>query len=408
VLLAPRIADAGADDDFPRIILEKIVVHGNTATSARIIKHAVLVREGEELSAGDPRLKASRFAILGLGFFDDVRLSLERGSERGKVILVVDVSERGTATLNRLWLGTSDETPLWAGLDVGDTNFVGTGLAVGLAAVWARAARLEHADPQVAMRVRFADARNLPWGFHAELAYDDAQEPIGTAVSPYTRAGGTVGASYDLGLATLSLDLRYEHVAGGAGLPGLVENYTTAGLGFVRDSRPDPVLPYTGTRLSAAAEVSPAHARILGSFEDWFPFAARKHVISLHFAAGGIAGDAPIFDRFYVGELDPLLSPRALDLVVSTRPAPDFLDTGMDRLTYGTLAARASIEYSYALFRGRRPLYGGDLFASVVLFGLATPDEAAVDLGFNAGLRIDSDLGVFELSLGNALGRIPY
>ena len=51
----------------------------------------------------------------------------------------------------------------------------------------------------------------------------------------------------------------------------------------------------------------------------------------------------------------------------------------------------------------------GDLFIRVGAYALGSrvPFSAPVDLTFNLGLRLDTFIGVFELSLGNALGRLP-
>ena len=68
-------------------------------------------------------------------------------------------------------------------------------------------------------------------------------------------------------------------------------------------------------------------------------------------------------------------------------------------------------EYSYRLIHRTRRVYGGDLFASVGLLGVGTLRGAAPALPlavtFNVGLRLDTEIGVFELSLGNGLGRVP-
>src|SRR4029453_1114516 len=98
-------------------------------------------------------------------------------------------------------------------------------------------------------------------------------------------------------------------------------------------------------------------------------------------------GDPPLFDRFFVGELNPLLAPRPLELGVATRPSPDFFGSGADGVRYGRLAGTASIEYAYQLFRGEGTVHGGDLFAQVGVFGLGESDRLPVDLTFNLGLR---------------------
>ena len=62
-------------------------------------------------------------------------------------------------------------------------------------------------------------------------------------------------------------------------------------------------------------------------------------------------------------------------------------------------------------------MYGGDLFFGVGLWGLGEAadlrardaslgDSIPIDLYADAGLRIDTDLGIFELTISNALGRL--
>ena len=58
-------------------------------------------------TSNDPELELTRFRLLGTGFFRDVQLSLRRGTQRGYVVLVVDVVERNTLVVNDVWLGLS-------------------------------------------------------------------------------------------------------------------------------------------------------------------------------------------------------------------------------------------------------------------------------------------------------------
>jgi hypothetical protein len=77
------------------------------------------------------------------------------------------------------------------------------------------------------------------------------------------------------------------------------------------------------------------------------------------------------------------------------------------------------IEYAIPLFRGGRQVYGGDIFFDLGLISLATYDDVRVqqaegweaipiDLIFDVGLRFDTVIGTFNLSLGNTLGRLPW
>src|SRR5262249_33769114 len=127
---APGHEASAADAFGPRYVLEGIEVRGNRKTRAPVILSQILVRAGDVIAADDARVEASRFRLLGTGFCEDVRLALRRAQSRGRVVLVVDVSERGTIIINELFLGSSEATPVWAGFDIGENNFLGHGIAL--------------------------------------------------------------------------------------------------------------------------------------------------------------------------------------------------------------------------------------------------------------------------------------
>ena len=180
-----------------------------------------------------------------------------------------------------------------------------------------------------------------------------------------------------------------------------------------------------GTRLALALELSAGligssyvFAKLTGLGQRWFRL-RRDQVISLQLFVGAVFGAAPLFDRFHIGDLNALVAPRALGLTFSTLPSRNLLRDGIQRHRYGELAARVLVEYAYPLFRGRRYVYGGDLFVNAGLFVLADNEDLRsrsgplwcslpMDLTFDLGLRLDTLIGVFNLSLANALGRLPF
>ncbi|HKA90133.1 MAG TPA: BamA/TamA family outer membrane protein [Haliangiales bacterium] len=410
----------------PLIEIERIDVVG-ASTNVEIIRREILVKPGDRLRSGDPRFNRSRFRVLALGYFTDVKLRQDKGSQPGAVVLVVEVVERGTFTLNRIFLGTSDDTPIWAGLDVGDTNVFGSGLGVAVGGVWAqKSSDVPGSRTQGALRLRVADERVLgsDFGVHATALYTVASEPLVAAggarsVLNYKRAGGTFGTTWDFApLMRVGADVRLESAtapddAATADLrlrPGqsLVSTVT---VGFERDTRPDPILPYRGSRFAFALESGFGDyefAKAVLSFGAW-RLLTERHVLGFRLGAGIILGRSPRFDQFYVGDVNPLQPPRPLDLAVSTRGSFDVFSTGADKVVTGDVYGGVSIEYAFQLFRNPRTIYGGDLFVSVGTYGLGSrvPFSAPVDLTFNVGLRLDTFIGVFELSLGNALGRLP-
>src|SRR5262249_60955715 len=141
-------------------------------------------------------------------------------------------------------------------------------------------------------------------------------------------------------------------------------------------------------------------------WEGWREL-ARRHVLSLHLDFGLVAGGAPLFDRSYTGDINALLPDRKLDLVVSTRPTFDLLGRNAGSVRYGDIEVQSAIEYAYQLFRGKKTIYGGDLYLGVGVFALGTRQDLRPDLWLNAGLRVDTAIGVVELSVGNLVSRLP-
>jgi outer membrane protein insertion porin family len=449
------------DNEFgPVIQIEEIDITGDTATQPEIIRRALPISVGDVLHASDKRLRDARFKVLALGFFRDVTLAVRKGSQRGQVIVDVHVVERGTLVLNRLWFGTTALSPWWLGLDVGERNLLGLGIAVGGGFIYAKQdGDVPGGRDQYAAELRVSDAtvRGTPWGVsgaatlvHGSEPYrvagpSDDNNPTSQRAFPYSRAGVRFGATYDVSALTrLSMGVRAEAiettlpVAPTRTLPdGRVvavdlhldpgtSRVVTASFAFDRDTRPDPILPHAGGHLLISAELGGAllggsydFATIFGRYEHYWPLGSDRHAIAVKLAGGVVVGNAPRFDRIHIADVDRMLTPRALGLVLSTSAPLAILGTRADKPTYGDLGGSATVEYAFQLFRGsgKRRVYGGDVFFGAGLWGLAeqadlhardTGVTAALplDLYLDAGLRLDTDIGTFELTIANALGRL--
>ncbi len=443
----------------PLIQIEAIEIIGNTATQTELIRRTLPLAVGDVLHASDKRLRVARFKVLALGFFKDVTLAMRKGTERGQVILEVRVVERGTVVLNKLWVGTSNISPYWLGVDVGERNLLGLGIGVGAAAIYAADGDVDGMRPQWAGELRVNDPSLLGtrWGVngsatlvHGSEAYRVAGDPQDVQPKdqrafPYRRFGGRAGVTYDLSALTrLSGGLRAEAI--NAELPTAPtlmrpdgrttavdlhlepgdSRIVTASFGFDRDTRPDPILPHAGGHLAFGAELGSSllggsyeYATLFGRYEHYWPLLSGKHVIGLKLAGGVVIGNAPQFDRIHIGDVDRMLTPRALGLVLSTAAPLDILGTRADKPTYGDLGGIATVEYAFELFRGKgkNRVYGGDLFFGAGVWGLGEQaDLRARDAGLynaipldiyvDAGVRIDTDVGVFEVTVANALGRL--
>ncbi|MBC7171416.1 MAG: hypothetical protein H5U40_03270, partial [Polyangiaceae bacterium] len=92
----------------PRYLLESIEVVGNRRTRSGVIRLHVPLERGDVIDADSGDLEVIEWRLRGTGWFDEVHLRLRRGSERGWVVLVVEVRERNTMVIRDLVFGISE------------------------------------------------------------------------------------------------------------------------------------------------------------------------------------------------------------------------------------------------------------------------------------------------------------
>lgn len=455
---SPAGEGASAEAHVVRYYLERFEVSGNDRTRAETVLRLMRLEPGETFRADDPRIEESKVALLASGFFEEVRFSLQRGSQRGWVVFRIHVRERWTLLIENLAFGYTTLTP-FGGLGVSELNLFGTGSQLS--------AQFVAADEQQAYRLRFLDPAFLgsAWSLSAEVRISDAQDYLGFngvrsvradgtvetdhATIDYWRAGGRFGTGVrisdamrvDMGYrfewidADLPVAASYQRGAPGATmnapvpldlLPG---QSLVSGIGvtFSYDTRDDPFLPTEGMRLLAGIEL--AH-NVLGSDYSFAKFTVDwamhfelpwHHTLTVSAFAGAIAGSAPLFDQFYIGDLSDLIPGRVLDLNFHDYATLNLLGTSIVEMQYEDLAAKVGVEYAWPLYRSRSGfLYGLDIFLGLGLFSLASASDVAlqlpgyagasvfpIDLTGDLGIRFDTMIGLFRLSFSNVMGLIP-
>jgi outer membrane protein insertion porin family len=459
---APRPSAPPSDTNGRlRYVLDSVNLVGNTATRASVVFRYIPFAPGDILDVDDPRIALTRYRLLGTGFFREVTLSLSRGEEHGHVVLNVAVIERNTLIVSHLWLGVAasadtdgerQSLSTFAGLDGAETNLLGTGIALGPAVAFSSdqfAGALRFYDPSflgsswmTTGEVRY----NAGLGFfgNAAVRWDDPTQLSSVrrqAVVKYEKIATSIGLGTDLSVSTqFWLNYRLENVVSHVPLAasheygGVVEpidfhilsgrSVLSTLRGQVQyDSRDQPFLTTSGWSATLSAEVS---LRPLGSSYNyqrvdlhaahWWPLFGSQTLMVEAFV-GAIAGRAPFFEQYYIGDLSDLLPSRVLGLAFDDRPAPNLLGTSISEIRYGDYAARVGLEYRVPLYRGTRSIYGIDAFVGGGIIGLAGERDIArpprnrsgaelipVDLTGNLGLRLDTTLGGFSFSLSNAAG----
>ena len=276
------------------------------------------------------------------------------------------------------------------------------------------------------------------------------------AVVEYYRIGLSLGTARDIGAFTrVSLDYRGELVqvppdgmpVAASALRGksgeeqsaapidfsIEPGFSFASLisiDFTFDKRDSAILPSRGVLANFGGDLASAligsdydFVRLQASIHRWFTL-GWGHTIRVGAFGGALFGRAPFFYKFFVSDLTDLQPSRILGLNLDHRPAPNLfgLGCGLFDQSCGTavaqmrqeeLAARADIEYAWPFARGRKKfLKGGDAFFLAGLYGVADPQDLRVavpgyeglarlpiDITLDAGVRLDTEIGVFQIGL---------
>jgi outer membrane protein insertion porin family len=433
-----------SDPFRPRYVIESIEVKGNEITRGGLIMSYLQFKPGEILD--QERVELSRFRLLALGFFSDVRTRLERGSKRGLVKVVVEVQERWTLLVNDVFLGSSASNPFWAGLGVRDINFLGLGMelsgafvasgsqhALKLGAFWPS---VLESGLSLGIDGFYTGARERAMVGDMELGSikDGFCGYVQNQDLDYKRAGGATSIGMNLSQEyRLSFTLHVEHIEarfddtwGGA----KCSNYPFLGyvkIGqstllsfetrFIRDTRDNLFLPTRGMHLVISVELASKalftvsdyeYSKYMIRYEQNFPIWL-DHVLRLT-ATGGLIQDvgekSPFFKRFFVGDHSLYLVnkdslPRNLEVNFSTET------------NYGDLLGSIEVEYDVPLWSSGQFFYRGYAYtglnftcltkASFLRTGEEWVGRAKRPVSFDLGLKFETPLGLMTFSVGYLL-----
>lgn len=455
----------GELDESRALQIDAVEIRGREQVSARqidtILGREDLVPGTQVLWPSDPRIARARDRLRATGYFKSVSLRLEPVPGRDDAVrLVVALVERSSASLQELYIGSSRMTPFHGGISVVERNFLGRAVHVGGALVWGTLPEIAQSRRQQAYQF-IAEVPRLgaaPLGVRTSAFVISSAEPYRVAGAENDpdpadfravdigRIGGSVGLTFPvLPTLTLGVDYRFERVDAltptsptwarpdGTVVPVDLmvrtgaHRLTSAHFGLVWDARDEVVLAGKGARVAFDLQLSsPATGSqyeyvklvIAGGYSFRLPW---RHWFTPSVTGGQIAGRAPVFERFYAGDLSAWTPGRELGVRYSTRNPIDVFGTGIDTRTFGVLFGRFDLDYTIPLFRRARTrgVYGGDLFFGAGLFTLVGDAEErrarkldgqrAAPLGFNAnfGVRLDTAAGTFNVSIGNILRRTP-
>ncbi len=433
---------AGGEDPFdPRYQIEAIEVRGNTITRTDLILSYLELQAGDLLN--QRLVELSRFRLLALGYFKDVRMRLERGTGRGLVRLIVEVEERWTIIIDDIFIGTSDANTFWGGLGVSDINFLGLGMALSGAFVASEnqyAGRLGAFWPSV-LGTRFsaglmgygANAREMALAEYIPDSSVSGCDFTENETLPYWRAGGIVSLGFNLARSSrLSFQLQAEHIQaqvnerlsdddekckndpflgylrdGGSTLVSMSAQ-------FEHDTRDDFFLPTQGMHLIFSVEL--ATKIPLGSDYEYSKYLIQyEHSVNPYLdhvwrftLVGGLLQDvgergSPFFERFFIGDY--------ARFQIEKRSLPRNLELNFSSVTdYGDLFISAEYEYDIPLWSQGAFFYRGYAYAALNFSVLTKASFLALEeewsgrtkrpVTFDLGLKFETPIGLLTFSVG--------
>jgi outer membrane protein insertion porin family len=300
----------------PRVYIDRIDIVGNTQTLDYVIRREMSLSEGDAYNR--VLVDQSKNKIKGLGFFKDVDITTQPGSQPDRTDLLVKVTEQPTGELSAS-AGYSTVDQLVVDLGFNQSNFRGRGQDVR--------ARVELGSISQDIDFSFTEprflGRNLGAGFDLYATrYNFTQYASYESAS----AGGQVHIAFPLTVNS-TMSLRYilreddTIVDSSLCIPGAEQvsivlcdergSYTTSAVGYsVRiDRRNDPVLPTRGYYVDLSQDVAGLGGTVhyVRSEGDagWYHGFSKDFVLSLTASAGYINGwdgdSIRIGDRFYRG-----------------------------------------------------------------------------------------------------------
>ncbi len=428
-----------------RYVLEDIRVEGNHRTRTSVIKQSAPLEKGELIDPGSAEVEAIKWRLMGTGWFDRVDLRLDKGSERGRAILVIEVKERNTVVIGELALGIADglssnfdqsgDLRPFFGVSVSETNLAGLGIQLTGTAVFAQrtqGVRLALTYPRrIAGQFAFRTAGTFInaveyYGHNPLVSYPCSStscpmpsEPA-NAVVPYRRGALMLGTGRDIGAsAYYTIDWQGDFVNVWS-LPNAASEprgndiqpidfhiqpgrsfVSTLRFGLTYDRRDDPGITSKGLLVRAALT---GGTRLLGSDYDfvkvegtlrkWWQLPWR-HSLRLGAFAGVAIGDTPFFHLFHVSDFSDLIPSRVMEVMLDRRTPPNLLNTSIAVMRQEELAIRLDLAYELPVYRRRknRGLRALNAYFLIGVYSLSDlQDPQAGFSGYDGVSRIPIDL----------------
>lgn len=312
LLLFPQYCKGQSADSTRQIIIEKIEIVGNSKTEPDVIFRYITFKSGDFFN---PAVLVANYRRLSqTNFFKKVDIYPRPGSEKGQVVVVVEVKERNWPNF-RFEGGNSDLdgwyiVPISLRFDnfFGKGNFIGGQFKIGT-----RIAKflLNYQNPNMFNSSGFLDIE-LFWASQEFIHYVGSSQTHLPVEYPGIRfrIGGT-RAWYKY-IFFAYRNINYNNFLSGPPDPSFADDFqdtrvSAFTLGVHSDQRDNPAYPLRGFWGALTAERAD---KFYGSDVNISKFTfdariykriSRKNVFAFHFKAGYTTEEAPFYERFFLG-----------------------------------------------------------------------------------------------------------
>jgi outer membrane protein insertion porin family len=398
----------------PEVYVERINITGNTRSEDRILRREIPFVEGDLFTL--QQLRRARQRLINLGYFDTVNVTTQPGTDKTRIIVNVEVTERPTGIFS-IGGGFSSVDSFVGTLDIAQNNFLGRG--------WQLSLRLRAGARTQQGIISFTE----PWLFDRPLSagFDLFNVRRQYTEFNYDSLGGNVRLSHPFAEYwrwQTSYRLTRDEISDISDASNtllrdeLGDRVTSAiTMGVTRDSRDAIATPTKGglTILSLDVAGLGGDSRFVKTVASstYFQPIWLGHIVSGRAEAGYGFGwsdtPLPVFERFYLG------GPNSIRSFKARRISPRD-ETGL-RIG-GTSQVLGNVEYIVPLpfnFRAAGFFDVGNVYGFTTKFDLTDTREAAgagirwqspfgpirVDYGINLDRRKGEDFGALQFSVGS-------
>jgi len=398
----------------PEVYVERINITGNTRSEDRILRREIPFVEGDLFTL--QKLQRARQRLVNLGYFDVVNVSTQPGTDKNRILVNVDVTERPTGIFS-IGGGFSSVDSFVGTLDISQNNFLGRG--------WQLSLRIRAGGETQQGIISFTE----PWLFDRPLAagFDLFNIRREFDEYDYDSLGTTLRLSHpfqEYWRWQLSYRLTNDDISDveDTADPLLKDEEGTRvtsaiTFGVTRDSRDNISAPTKGgltvmtldfAGLGGDSKFVKAIAATTYFKPIWF-----GHILSgraeVGYGFGWSDEPLPVFERFYLG------GPNTIRSFKARKISP--VDDDGNRIG-GTTEVLGNLEYLVPLpfnFRAAAFFDIGNVYGFTTKFDLGNTREAAgagirwqspfgpirVDYGINLDRRKGEDFGAIQFSVGS-------